>query len=191
VRITGGTACGQKLAGPRLKERAIRPTSDRVREALFNILGEKIIEASVLDLFSGTGAFGLEALSRGASSVVLVDHALSALQLIGTNLQQCFTQPRARVFKLDLSKKNSLHQLKKQLPRSYKADLVFLDPPYEKQLAKPLLQMVQGCDLVSAEATIIVEERANQDLPEVLDQLQLYDKRRYGETGLWFYTHTL
>jgi len=188
VRITGGTARGCRLAGPKRKNHSIRPTSDRVREAIFNILGDRISGATVLDLFAGTGSFGLEALSRGAKSVVFVDNDPGALELIGHNLRSSFTQPAARVFKFDLTRDTSLTTLHKQLSEQYRCTVVFLDPPYEKKQAEKLLKMVQRSGLPADKAIIIAEERQNQNLPAIIERLQLSDRRRYGETGLWFYT---
>lgn len=187
MRITGGTACGRRLTGPKRHDPAIRPTSDRVREAIFNILNHTIDGATVLDLFAGTGSFGLESLSRGAQSVVFVDQNSEALQIIGQNLRACFTQPAARAFQLDLTKGTSLKQLQKQLPKNLQFDLVFLDPPYEKKLAEKLLEMVEESGLLATGAVVIAEERQNQDLPATINGLQLTDRRHYGETGLWFY----
>jgi len=176
------------LTGPKRHDRAIRPTSDRVREAIFNILGDLIDGATVLDLFAGTGSFGLEALSRGAQSVVFVDQNSDALQIIGQNLRACFTRPAARAFQFDLSKDASLKRLQKLLPEHLQFDLVFLDPPYEKKLAEKLLEMVEESGLLAAGALVIAEERQNQDLPATINRLQLTDRRHYGETGLWFYS---
>jgi len=188
VRITGGTARGCRLTGPKRNNHSIRPTSDRVREAIFNILGDRITGATVLDLFAGTGSFGLEALSRGAKSVVFVDNAPAALEIIGHNLRSGFTQPAARIFQFDLTWDKSLQTLHRQLSEGYRFSLIFLDPPYEKKLAEKLLKMVQRSGLPADKAIIIAEERQNQNLPAEIEQLQLSDRRRYGETGLWFYT---
>jgi 16S rRNA (guanine966-N2)-methyltransferase len=175
------------LIGPKRNDQAIRPTSDRVREAIFNILGVTINDATVLDLFAGTGSFGLESLSRGAQSVVFIDQNSDALKIIGQNLRTCFTRPAARAFQYDLTKSASLKRLQKQLPENLQFNLVFLDPPYEKKLAVKLLEMVEKSGLLAAEALVIAEERLNQDLPDIINGLQLTDKRHYGETGLWFY----
>jgi 16S rRNA (guanine966-N2)-methyltransferase len=188
VRITGGTACGQKITGPKRNNRSIRPTSDRVREALFNILGDTVSGSTVLDLFAGTGSFGLEALSRGAQSVVFVDKNQDSLQLIGKNLRATFSPPDARAFQLDLSKPNSLKMLRKQLSHSHLFSLVFIDPPYEKELAEELLNRVEDSQLLATNAMVIVEERQDQKLPAHANTLHLTDTRRYGETGLWFYS---
>ena len=191
MRITGGTACGQKITGPKRTNRTIRPTSDRVREALFNILGNTIIGATVLDLFAGTGSFGLDALSRDAGSVVFVDKNQEALELVGQNLRACFSTPSARVFQLDLTNQNSLKQLRKQLAEPLRFNLVFLDPPYQKELAKELLIMVEESELLQSGAVVIFEERQDGEFPTHANTLHLTDRRRYGETGLWFYSNAI
>lgn len=188
MRITGGTAKGHSLKGPGKKNHGLRPTTDRVREAVFNILAERLAGARVLDLFAGTGSYGLEALSRGAESVVFVDRDRTALEIIAHNLRHCFPDARARAFQLDLKKSSSLARLQARLPAESCFDLVFLDPPYEKNLAENLLEMVEDSELISDGTTILVEEKKNQLLPERMNRLKLFDSRRYGETGIWLYT---
>ena len=189
MRITGGTARGRKIIGPKPAKNTIRPTSDRVREAIFNILAPTVSGKTVLDLFAGTGAFGLEALSRGAESVVFIDWDRAALELIGRNLQTCCPNAATRTFQLDLTRTSSLGRLQKHLPENYIFNLVFLDPPYEKKLAENLLKMVGLSGILADESLVIVEERQNRKLPATINRFELTDRRRYGETGLWFYTH--
>jgi 16S rRNA (guanine966-N2)-methyltransferase len=187
VRITGGTGRGRRIIGPKPANKTIRPTSDRVREAIFNILAPAVSGKTVLDLFAGTGAFGLEALSRGAESVVFVDRDRAALELIARNLKNCCPNAATRAFQLDLTRNSSLGRLQKYLPENYIFDLVFLDPPYEKNLAENLLKMVELSGILADESIVIVEEQQNQNLPATINRLELTDRRRYGETGLWFY----
>ncbi len=141
----------------------------------------------MLDLFAGTGAFGLEALSRGADTVYFVERDPAALDLIARNLQTCFTRPRARVFQLDLSRFSSFLYLRDQLPAGGMFDLVFLDPPYEKKLAQNALEMVEKVQFLARDAIVIAEERSRRDMPKTVGTLQLSDSRRYGETGFWLY----
>ncbi len=188
MRITGGTAKGHTLKGPGKKHRALRPTTDRVREAVFSILADHVIGANVLDLFAGTGSYGLEALSRGAGSVVFVDRDRKALEILAHNLRHCFPDASARAFQLDLSRSSSLSCLHSHLLAQSSFDLIFLDPPYEKNLAENLLEMVEDSELISDGTTILVEEKKNQLLPERVNRLKLFDSRRYGETGIWLYT---
>lgn len=188
MRITGGKAKGRKLFSPKWGKDSIRPTSDRVREALFSTLGERIVGARVLDLFSGTGSLGLDALSRDATSVVFVDQSPQSLELIRTNLHRCFSTVKADLFRLDLGRSTGFTALVRRLPPGTLFDLVFLDPPYEKKLAELALTMVDTFGLVAPGGLVIAEERWKVVLPEVVGGLQLDLHRRYGETGIWLYT---
>jgi 16S rRNA (guanine966-N2)-methyltransferase len=187
VRITGGTARGRKIIGPKPADYAIRPTSDRVREAIFNILSATVSGKTVLDLFAGTGAFGLEALSRGAESVVFVDRYQTALELVVRNVNNCFKDAATRAFQLDLANNSSISRLRKYLPEKHVFNIVFLDPPYEKIPAAKILKMMDLAGILADEAVVIVEERQNRRLPAIINRLKVIDKRRYGKTGLWFY----
>ncbi len=172
----------------------IRPTSDRAREALFSILGHRVKNACVLDLYSGTGALGLEALSRGAKTVLFIDNSFSALELTRRNCELC-NMGRS------LSKDNAILILKHDLRRglmnspeisrkcSGKFDLLFLDPPYGKGLAEQTLGDIDAGDLCNSESIIIAEEASGVNLPEYFPKkLLLQNQRRYGDTSFWFYT---
>lgn len=174
--------------GPRPGCESLRPTTDRVREAVFNILAGQIAGARVLDLFAGTGSYGLEALSRQAQSVVFVERNQTALTLLAQNLKRCFPDASARAFQLNLAQVSSLRYLHDHLQDDCSFDLIFIDPPYEKKLAEKLLKMVEFAGFIACDGIIIVEEKKNQQLPEKFNQLQLKDRRRYGETGIWLYT---
>ncbi len=187
MRITGGRARGHRLATPGAKNVTIRPTSDRVREALFNILGQQVQEALVLDLFAGTGALGLEALSRGARHCVFVDRSSKALDTIRTNLHRCFPSPPASIIRLDLTRPGALARLAARMPGEALFDLVVLDPPYKKNLAQQTLEMVDKGGILAPDAMVVAEEARNQELPEAIGHLQCIDRRRYSGTGLWIY----
>ena len=188
MRITGGTARSRKLISPKAKgKNSIRPTSDRVREALFSILGKAVIDAHVLDLFAGTGSLGLEALSRGAGKVLFVDQSLQSLDIIRRNVALCFPEAKAEFLRFDLTKKSVIHVLDRYLSGSNLFDLVFLDPPYEKKLAEMALTMIAKSGLLAPGALVIVEESAKISLPEKISFLQLQQQRRYGETGICIY----
>ncbi|MBV5316694.1 MAG: 16S rRNA (guanine(966)-N(2))-methyltransferase RsmD [Desulfobulbaceae bacterium] len=187
MRITGGNARGRKLAAPKPGKAFIRPTCDRVREALFNILGDQIAGRYVLDLFAGTGAIGIEALSRGAAFTLFIDQSLEAGRLIETNLRTCCPQPTAAFVQLDLTTANHLQSLLAKVPEASRFDLVFMDPPYQKNLAEQVLTMVEKSDILAAKALVIVEEQRRVNLPAEIGSLTVFDQRRYGETGLWFY----
>lgn len=158
-----------------------------MREALFSILNEYIAGAAVLDLFSGTGALGLEALSRGAAHAVFVDRSPRALGLIRINLQLCFTQAPATIMRLDLNKDSAFQVLGNKFAAHHPFDLIFLDPPYEKKLAEKTLLMVEKIGLAAPGGLVIAEERWTEELPEAIGRLRLWKKRRYGETGIRIY----
>jgi 16S rRNA (guanine966-N2)-methyltransferase len=192
LRIIGGTARGRRLQTPskstaKYPGQLIRPTADRSREALFNIIGQEVKAATVLDLYAGTGALGLEALSRSAIRTVFVDNNPQAVQLIEKNIELCGFSDRTLVLERDLSK--GLYFLAKQLPE-VKFSIIFIDPPYRKGLSSTMLQEIEKTDILSSDALIVVEEDAIADLSSMATELNLVDQRRYGETGFWFYRRT-
>ncbi len=186
MRITGGNARGRKLATPKSGQAFIRPTCDRVREALFNILSDRVSGSTVLDLFAGTGAIGMEALSRGAVFALFVDHSAEAGRLIETNLRTCFHKPSAAFVQLNLAAAH-LQTLQTRLPPATQFDLVFMDPPYQKNLAEQVLAMVEKADILAANALVVIEEHRSVILPPEVGSLTVLDHRRYGETGIWIY----
>ena len=187
MRIIAGLARGRRLFAPGARGgAAIRPTADRAREALFNILGrEAVAGAAVLDLFAGTGALGLEALSRGAREAWFVDHTPLALGLIHQNLVACGFAEKAQVIRHDLLKGLSFGAKGSKPPPAF--DLVFLDPPYRQGLWERLLLSLQEGGLLGDGAQVICEDDSAAELPEVVGSLWLHDRRRYGDTGFWFY----
>ncbi len=190
MRIISGYSRGLKLITPG-KSNQIRPTTDRAREALFSIIGNSVLGARVLDLYAGTGALGLEALSRGARQVVFVDKQHNALQLIKQNCSLCLQgmdpeqQKNTIIIKHDLSR--GLNFQANETLVSSPFDIIFLDPPYENGLAEKSLAAIDTSDLITSKTIIIAEECSGETLPESFSRLILSDKRRYGDTGFWFY----
>jgi 16S rRNA (guanine966-N2)-methyltransferase len=189
VRIISGTAKGRKLIAPAEQSSAIRPTSDRAREALFSILGNRVSQANVLDLFAGTGAIGLEAFSRNAESVIFVDNDAVALKILKKNILLCHTgytgQCEIRVIKHNLSHSLPLNKLPKQLDSDF--DLIFADPPYSKNLSINIINLLNSSSLLSPSGLLVVEERFNINLPTDFSNIVLVDKRTYGEAMFSFY----
>jgi len=176
MRVTGGIGRGRRLKVPAGSQ--VRPTSDKVKQALFNILGDKVEGAAFLDLFAGAGGIGIEALSRGAGRVVFVDAAKSSLAAIKQNIEQLGFGERAEVV---LSKAESF--LKKH---GGPFDLVFLDPPYAEEM-HPLLEMVAGAGMLKPHSIVIAEHFKKQVSPERAGALSLYREVRYGDTVLAWY----
>jgi 16S rRNA (guanine(966)-N(2))-methyltransferase RsmD len=160
----------------------VRPTADRVREAIFNILGADLSELWVLDLFAGTGAMALEALSRGAGFVVMVDQHAAALRLIVRNLATCGNPQNAKVYKLDLRR-----GLKGLFRQGYSFDLVFLDPPYGRGLNQRCLEQLGNGQLLNQSATVVSEHAIEEKLSPAYGCLQRQSMRRYGTTAVSFY----
>ena len=189
MRIISGTAKGRKLIAPAEQTSAIRPTSDRAREALFSILGNRVSQANVLDLFAGTGAIGLEAFSRNAASVIFVDNDASALKILKKNILLCHTgytgHCEIRVIKHNLSHSLPLNKLPKQLDSDF--DLIFADPPYPKNLSINIINLLNSSSLLSPSGLLVVEERFNINLPTDFSNIVLVDKRTYGEAMFSFY----
>lgn len=185
MRIISGSAKGRKLFTPS-GSKAIRPTSDRAREALFNIIGNRVVGCCVLDLFAGTGAFGCEALSRGAAEATFVDKARVALGLIEKNIALIPEgTEKSTIIKSDLSKGMPATCISRLGDSRF--DLIFADPPYMTDLSLEILSSLDNSVVLSADPLIIIEERKNFEPPTQLKRLHLSDKRNYGETSFYFY----
>jgi 16S rRNA (guanine966-N2)-methyltransferase len=179
LRIIGGLLKGRRLTGVRGQ---IRPTADRVREAIFNILGADVHDCRVLDLFAGTGALGIEALSRGARAAVFVENHRSALQVLEGNLARCGLTEASRV--LPLSADRALPRL---AAAGERFSLIFLDPPYEYGIPDMMLSLLAQLNLVTPNGRIVVEHSRREELALVYQQLVRNDQRRYGATLISFY----
>lgn len=164
----------------------IRPTADRARESLFNIIGREVENATVLDLYAGTGALGLEALSRAAEWAVFIDNCPLALKTIKKNIELCGFSDNSLVLKRDITK-TLLHLSKKISGIAF--SIVFVDPPYRKGISTGVLKNLAESDLLARRALVVIEEDAAADLPLNATGLTLVDQRRYGDTGFWFYRH--
>jgi 16S rRNA (guanine966-N2)-methyltransferase len=176
MRVTGGIGKGRKLKVPAGSR--VRPTSDKVKQALFNILGQRVEGALFLDLFAGIGGIGIEALSRGAGRVVFVDDSRDSLKIIKKNVEQTGFSGRAQVV---ASKAETF--LKKT---SEQFDIVFLDPPYSLAL-EPLLKVLGEAGILKPDSVVIAEHFKKQPSIEHTGNLSIYRQAQYGDTVLTFF----
>lgn len=174
MRVITGTARGRKLLEP--DGMAVRPTTDMVKEAMFNIVQFDIEGRRVLDLFAGTGQLGIEALSRGAAECVFVDESAKSVKLVRTNLERCAL--RGRVEQAD-----SIGFLR----RGGKFDLIFLDPPYDSDLLEKALEVIQNVDILNDGGIIVCESRREKSMPELSAPYRKTLSRRYGKVCLTVY----
>ena len=177
MRISAGMARGRTFDAPQGLD--TRPTLDRVRENVFNILQMKVRGAQVLDLFSGSGAMAFEAISRGAHSAVLVDADRSANAVERRNAEKLGMANQCRILHCDWQL--ALHQLSS---RGDRFDVVFLDPPYKMHDMTPVLRALSA---VLAEGAVIVLEHEAKVFPATPDGYELYDSRKYGVAGVSFF----
>jgi 16S rRNA (guanine966-N2)-methyltransferase len=184
MRVVGGRLRSRPIVGP--KGDGLRPTADRLREALFNILihgyGDPVTDARVLDLFAGTGAIGIEAISRGAAYALFVDDGVEARALLRDNTESLGLGGTTRIFRRDATKLGPAHPLE---PFS----LVFLDPPYGKGLAERALASARDGGWLLPDALVVVEEAAKAGFtaPEGFTEL---NRRQYDDTEFVFLRHS-
>lgn len=180
MRIISGRLRGRRLQT--FKGSDVRPTADRVREALFNILGRRPVDACVLDLFSGTGALGIEALSRGASMAVFVDSSTTALAVLRKNLDHCDLRHLSKTIQWDITRNLDCLKL---YPRTF--NLVLMDPPYNQDLAPLALHHLVHSQSLAPGAMLVAEHEARTPLEVNDSALDYIETRRYGRAGLSFY----
>jgi len=197
MRIVGGKDGGRIIKMP--DGVVIRPTQDRVREAMFNVIRESIPGSRVLDLYAGSGAFGIEALSRGAHSSIFVDDNTKCTRVIKSNLraleasrQECAQAPldAARPYRRltgQVLKKDALKAISHFKDEDKKFDIIFLDPPYYKDLAKNALIKIGAYDILSQRGFAIAEHFIKDEIPAHAGGLKLFKEKRYGDTVLSFY----
>ncbi len=180
LRVISGTARGHKLKT--LKGSNTRPTSDRVKESLFNIISGYIIDADVLDLFAGTGNLGIEALSRGAGSAVFVDKSRECCEIIKDNLAHTKLSDKAAVIPGDIKA-----EIEKLYKEGKKFDIIFLDPPYNKNFVTETLYYLAKNDIIKFNGILVGERDYIDEVPEEVGIFRLIRNERYGDTVLSFY----
>ncbi|MEW6307801.1 MAG: 16S rRNA (guanine(966)-N(2))-methyltransferase RsmD [Bacillota bacterium] len=180
MRVIAGLAKGRRLKC--LNGLAIRPTSDRVKETLFNILAPVMVEARFLDLFAGTGNVGIEALSRGAANAVFVEEDPRAVALVYENLRHTGLLTLARVWRLSCGL--AIDRARRQ---GEVFDVAFLDPPYEQGLVRWTMLALGKAGIMSQGGLVIAEHSRREAVPEQADGLGLYRQEAFGDIRLSFY----
>jgi len=175
MRVISGAFRGRPLLAP--AGVIARPTTDRVKESIFAIIQGYVPGAAVLDLFAGTGALGIEAVSRGAESAVFVDASRKSAEVVKKNLAACGTEQQVMVMKAAQAGERLAGQ---------KFDLIFLDPPYAAELMAPTLEMIVRLRLLAEDGLIVAEHDAKDTLTAPAG-LRVSDTRRYGTVGLTFF----
>lgn len=175
MRVITGTARGRKLSTPTNYD--IRPTTDNVKESIFNIIQFDIEGRKVLDLFAGTGQLGIECLSRGAESVTFVDENKEAIKIVKENLKTC--NLKGNVLQMD-----ALSFLR----GGGKFDLIFIDPPYDSALYAPALEIINLVDILSDGGIIVCEARKDKILPEMQAPYRKRKEYSYGKLKICIYT---
>ena len=189
MRISGGTAKGRKVGTRKAfigkgNSDELRPTASKVREAIFNIIGARIIESRFLDLYAGTGAVGIEALSREASQVVMVEDNAARVAIIKDLLEKFGFAGRATVVK------NTVAAFLRK-PSQATFDIIFLDPPYASDELKNVLPIIDKSNLLADDGIVIVEHSSKHILSNQFENLTLKKTYRYGDTALTLYRYTL
>lgn len=176
MRITGGEARGRMIAGPTGLQ--LRPTGSKVRQAFFNILSNKLNGCSFLDLCAGSGIMGIEALSRGAGSLIAVEEDRKTAKAIETNLKH-----------LGYDAEVICGEVNRVIPilKGQSFDIIFADPPYKSGIAESILRLVEKNELLARDGVLIIEHMKNLAPPDGSGLLSRQDIRHYGQTSLSFY----
>ena len=179
LRIIGGTLRGKRLQS--IKGNHVRPTANRLRESVFNILSPVVGGSIILDLFAGTGALGIEALSRGAKSAVFIDGLPPSVFTVKANVAACDLSDRATVIRWDIVRNlKCLYHIKPLF------DLVFMDPPYHKNMVVPTLLNLAECGSLKHASLVVVEHGRHELIPSKSLYFHLSDQRNYGKTLVSF-----
>lgn len=184
MRIIGGACRGKKLYSPR--NNSIRPTADRVRESIFNILAGRVFGSRLLDLFAGTGALGLEALSRGAKHATFIDNHPAALELIKKNIKVCEWADRTEIIRWDSTRNLNCIKCPIEL-----YSLVFIDPPYRSEKVPTILRHLDRSNALTSKALAVVEHSSTEILDGKISAFVLEDQRAYGKTLVSFFQYMI
>ncbi len=184
MRVISGTARGKRLKAPRGMD--TRPITDMIKEALFNVIGDKIITASLLDLFAGSGSVGIEALSRGAQMVVFIDNNAKSIQTIRENLSNCGFKENFELYRNDVFRAIEILQ-----QRQIKFNYVYADPPFTvPSIFNPFLVAMDHSSLLTDQGNLIIRSPRKMNLTVKLSRLEEYRLDNYGESTLHYYRLT-
>lgn len=181
MRITGGSRRGRRIRSPRGDK--VRPAGSLVRQAVFNLLGQNLTGVVVLDLYAGTGVFGIEALSRGAAHALFVEKDPAVVKMLARNIAELDLSAEATIYRQDVNRFLKNMKLSEHLP----ATLIFIDPPFYKDLAAPVLPLVQGPPWLAAGGRVVVKHAVADSLPAALPGLHRIRRRQYGSTVISIY----
>lgn len=182
MRVISGVCKGRLLQA--VPGMSTRPTTDKVKEAMFNMVGPYFSEGLALDLFAGSGGLGIEALSRGIERVIFVDYDTKAIQTVRKNVESCGLAERAEIYRNDAER-----ALKAIVKRQLKFHLIFLDPPYKKQKLEALLSFIDKHQLLAQSGYIVTEHSHDVDLPKQIGQLTKVKDEVYGITAVSIYSY--
>lgn len=174
MRIIAGKYKGRRLKEPDFK--TTRPTKDRIREAVFSIIAGSVPGAKVLDIFSGSGAYGLEALSRGAESVVFIEKGKRCIDVISENIRLFEARNSSKIMPMDAFK-----AIRDLAEASMRFDLIFADPPYNTALAKKILIMINRYDILSRFGLAIIEHHKDESIFDMEDGISIYKQKAYRD----------
>jgi 16S rRNA (guanine(966)-N(2))-methyltransferase RsmD len=183
MRIISGEFKNRKIKMP--YNQVTRPTSQKVRKAIFDVLADLTLGKNVLDLYSGSGAIGLEALSKGADHVTFVEKNKKVLRIIKENVSALQIKNKTAIIGCE-----ALSYLEKMSAQKQKFDLIFADPPYSRETAKKCLLKISNCDILTPSAIVVLEHYKKDELPKDCGALTLWQLKNYGDTFVSFYTHT-
>lgn len=183
MRVVSGTAKGRPLKA--VPGTGTRPTTDKVKEAVFSMIGPYFEGGNVLDLFAGSGGLGIEALSRGMDKGVFIDLEPKSIEVIRANLKATGLDSKAEVYRNEAGR-----ALKLLAKRAYRFDLVFLDPPYRMKNVDELMLAMQENDMLAEDATIVVEYDAGHEYEETIGHFEQTRKTTYGDTAISIYRYS-
>ncbi len=180
MRVISGKAKGFKLESP--KNMSTRPTSDRVKESVFNTIQGDIYDKTIIDLYSGTGSLGIEALSRGARRAYFIENSRKCIKIIERNLRKTQLLSKSNIICADV-----IRAIIKLAKKNIKADIIFLDPPYNKNLARGTIEYICKYELLNPMGIIIIEHGKKENLPKEIDKTISFKGKYFGNTGVSFY----